>query len=65
MATSIKTALSLPRELFEQGDALAGEMHVSRSRLFSLALEEFIRRHQNRKLLERINAAYSDGPDET
>lgn len=39
-------------------------MKVSRSRLMALALEEFIRRHQNRQLLEKINAAYEDDPDE-
>ena len=38
-------------------------MHISRSRLFVLAVEEFIRRHENRRLLERIDAAYADAPD--
>jgi metal-responsive CopG/Arc/MetJ family transcriptional regulator len=63
MVENIKTGISLRRELFEKGEAVASEMHVSRSRLFALALEEFIRRHENRKLLRRLNAAYSDGPD--
>lgn len=39
-------------------------MKVSRSRLVAIALEEFIRRHQNRQLLEKINRAYADFPDE-
>jgi hypothetical protein len=29
-----------------------------------LAVEDFIRRYQNKILLEEINRAYSDGPDE-
>ena len=57
----VKTAISLHKTLFEQVEALAHEMHISRSRLFVLAVEEFIRRHENRRLLERIDAA--DAPD--
>ena len=60
---NVKTATSLPKPLFEQAEALAGELKVSRSRLFALALEEFIRRHQNQQLLDQINAAYEDTPD--
>ena len=60
MSRSVKTAVSLRRELFEQSEALAGRMRVSRSRLMAMALEEFIRRQQNRELLDRINAAYDD-----
>ena len=61
--TNIKTAISLQQALFEQIDTLAKEMQVSRSRFISLAAEEFIRRQQNRKLLEAINDAYDDLPD--
>jgi hypothetical protein len=39
------------------------KMQVSRSRLFALAVEEFIQRHENRKLLEALNDAYDDAPD--
>ena len=59
----IKTAVSLREDLFEQVEALANEMKISRSRLFALALEEFLRRHQNQQLLEQINAAYDEAPD--
>jgi hypothetical protein len=37
-------------------------MKVSRSRLFVLALEDYIRRQQNQELLAQINAAYADEP---
>jgi metal-responsive CopG/Arc/MetJ family transcriptional regulator len=60
---SIKTAISLQQPLFEQIDALAQELQISRSRLFVLAAEAFIQRHQNQKLLEAINDAYGDLPD--
>jgi hypothetical protein len=62
MAT-VKTAISLEDSLFKEVEALAKKMKVSRSRLFALALEEFLRRHQNQQLLEQLNAAYDDAPD--
>ena len=63
MAT-IKTAISIDDVLFQRAEALAAELHVSRSRLFVLALEEYIQRRQNRQLLQEINEAYGDAPDE-
>ena len=60
---NVKTAISLQKSLFEQVDTLAREMKVSRSRLFVLALEDFVRRHQNQQLLERLNQAYQGPPD--
>ncbi|MFQ5812747.1 MAG: CopG family transcriptional regulator [Anaerolineae bacterium] len=60
---NVKTAISLQRSLFEQVDALAQELQISRSRLFVLAVEAFIQRYQNRQLLEAINEAYGDLPD--
>ncbi|NOX62412.1 MAG: hypothetical protein GXP42_10795 [Chloroflexi bacterium] len=61
--TSIKTAISVEKSLFDQVDAVARDLKISRSRLFSLAVEEYIRRYENRRLLEAINAAYEDSPD--
>jgi metal-responsive CopG/Arc/MetJ family transcriptional regulator len=60
---SIKTAISIREHLFEQVEILASELNISRSRVFVLAVEEFIHRYQNRQLLERINQAYDDLPD--
>jgi metal-responsive CopG/Arc/MetJ family transcriptional regulator len=64
MQTVVKTGISLPRGLFEQAEALAQKMNVTRSRLFSLALEDYVRRQRNRELLAQINEAYADGLDE-
>jgi metal-responsive CopG/Arc/MetJ family transcriptional regulator len=60
---NIKTAISLQKALFEQVDSLAREKKVSRSRLFVLALEDYLRREQNRKLAEQLNAVYGSEPD--
>jgi predicted transcriptional regulator len=60
---SINTAISLDQSLFDQADALAQEMHLSRSRLFVLALEDFIHRHENRALQARLNGVCEGEPD--
>ena len=56
---TVKTAISLDAVLFGQAEALAGQMKVSRSRLIGLALDEFLRRHRSRAMLDRLNAAYA------
>jgi metal-responsive CopG/Arc/MetJ family transcriptional regulator len=61
---NVKTAISIQEPLFEQVDKLAREMHISRSHLFALALEEYLQRVADRKLLEQLNAAYGDVPDQ-
>jgi metal-responsive CopG/Arc/MetJ family transcriptional regulator len=61
---NIKTAISLQKPLFDELDTLARQMKVSRSRLLALALEEFIRRRENQQLLEKLNQAYEDTPDD-
>lgn len=60
----VKTAISLEEELFRQVNKLASEMHVSRSKLFTLAVQDYLKKQENRKLLAQLNAAYSDTPDE-
>ena len=62
---NVKTAVSIQKSLFEQAEKIARKMKVSRSRLFALALEDYIHREQNRELLAQINAAYADEPDST
>ena len=57
---NVKTAISIQQSLFEQAEALARELHISRSRLFALAVVDFMQRYENQRLLERINDAYAD-----
>lgn len=56
--------ISIPDSLYEQASNLAQEMQISPSDLFSLALEDYLRRHHSQKLLHSINDAYADGLDE-
>ena len=61
---NIKTAISIDKSLFTQANALARSMKISRSRLFVVALEDYMRQQENRKLLEEINAVYADEPSD-
>jgi metal-responsive CopG/Arc/MetJ family transcriptional regulator len=63
VATTIKTAISIQKSLFEQAENLAKQLNMSRSHLFGVAIETFVKNHQNQILLDEINQAYSDQPD--
>ncbi len=62
---SVKTAISIDRPLFEQAEDIARTMNVSRSKLFVIALQDFIEHRKNKEMLDQINAAYADEPDAT
>ena len=54
----MKTAISLPDELFEAADALATKLRISRSQLYATALAEYVARHRTARVTERLNALY-------
>jgi metal-responsive CopG/Arc/MetJ family transcriptional regulator len=60
---AIKTAISIEKNLFDQADKIARTMKVSRSKLFVMALQDFIEHQKNKEMLAQINAAYADEPD--
>lgn len=55
----MKTAISIPDELFESADALAERLGVSRSQLYATALAEYVAKNQARKVTDRLNAVYA------
>ena len=60
----MKTAISLDGKLLEEANKTAKRMGVSRSRLFSLALEEYIRHRRNRQVIDTLNRVYADEPSD-
>lgn len=62
MAT-VKTAVSIQENLFERIEELARELKISRSQLFARAIEDFIRREENRRIAKEINDAYQGESD--
>jgi metal-responsive CopG/Arc/MetJ family transcriptional regulator len=55
----MKTAISLPDDLFRAGDALARRMKVSRSELYARALAEYVAKHRADQLTQRLNTVYA------
>jgi metal-responsive CopG/Arc/MetJ family transcriptional regulator len=55
----MKTAISLPDDLFRSGDALARRLGVSRSELYARALAEFLAKHKADQITQRLNAVYA------
>lgn len=55
----MKTAVSIPDEVFEGAERLARRTNRSRSRLFSDALKEYLARHTPDKVTEAMNQALS------
>jgi metal-responsive CopG/Arc/MetJ family transcriptional regulator len=58
----MKTAISIPDELFESADALAEEMGVSRSKLYATAVAEFVAKHRSTDVTARLNEVYAEEP---
>lgn len=58
----MKTAVSLEDSLLIEADRTAREIGVSRSRLFSMALESYLAERRARKILDQLNEAYADEP---
>jgi hypothetical protein len=57
-AWSINTTISIPDPIFKSADALAGRLGVSRSELYARAAAEYVARHRDAKVAERLNAVY-------
>lgn len=51
----MKTAVSIPDDVFEEAERLAAELQTSRSQLYSRALQEFVARHSPDRLTEAMN----------
>ncbi len=56
----MKTAVSIPDEVFEGAERLARRTRRSRSRVFSDALREYLARHSPEEVTEAANQACSE-----
>jgi metal-responsive CopG/Arc/MetJ family transcriptional regulator len=58
----MKTAISVEDELLLQADRTAKQMGLSRSRLFSIALADYLRHRRQEEMIEQLNRVYAE-PD--
>jgi metal-responsive CopG/Arc/MetJ family transcriptional regulator len=60
----VKTAISLDEELLIKVNRLSNDLHVSRSKVFTLAVQDYLKKQENQSLLAQLNEAYEDFPSE-
>ena len=56
----MKTAISVPDEVFEAAERAAKRLQVSRSELYTTAVREYIERYRCDGVTEQLNAVYAD-----
>ena len=55
----MKTAISIPDEVFAEAEALAKQLKLSRSRLYSRAVREYVARHGTEQVTAALDALFS------
>jgi len=55
----MKTAISLPDDLFRQADELANRLGIPRSQLYARALVEYLDVHRPGQITNALNDVYS------
>ena len=58
----MKTAVSMPDDLFRMAEAAARRLRVSRSELYAKAIAEFLKQQDADTITERLNDLYSQHP---
>ena len=56
----MKTAVSIPDNVFKEVERIAREYNRSRSEVVVIALKEFLEKLKSKKLLDALNKVYSD-----
>ena len=56
----VKTAVSLPEELYKRLDAIACERHTSRSKILAEALADYVAHLESEEITRRYNELYSN-----
>lgn len=57
---SMKTAVSLPDQVFEEAEALAKQLGISRSKLYAKALKAYLRKRSLAQISDQLNQIYAD-----
>lgn len=56
----MKTAISIPDNLFTDAEITAKQLGLARSQLYVRAIKEFIEHHNKDKITEKLNLLYSN-----
>jgi metal-responsive CopG/Arc/MetJ family transcriptional regulator len=55
----MKTAISLPDSVFEEAEALSQQLGLSRSELYTKALQAYLEKYNRHQTLHKLNQVYS------
>ena len=58
----MKTAISLPDSLFDEGEQMAQQLGMSRSELYATALDAYLSAYRDESVTQQLNALYSEEP---
>jgi len=58
----MKTAVSLPDDIFAEAEALAEAQQMTRSGLYTAALREYLARHQPDDVTDALDTVYTTEP---
>jgi len=56
----MKTAISIPDQVFEAAEQLGRRLGISRSELYAKAVSEYINDHRNMNITDTLNRVYSE-----
>lgn len=56
----MKTAISIPDDIFTEADRLAAKLRQSRSQLYSRAVREYVARHSADDVTSALDALYAE-----
>jgi metal-responsive CopG/Arc/MetJ family transcriptional regulator len=54
----MKTAISIPDDLFEKAEEVAERLKVSRSQLYARAIAEYTERYASQRVREKLDEVY-------
>ncbi|MBJ7898399.1 MAG: hypothetical protein GC158_00440 [Cyanobacteria bacterium RI_101] len=55
----MKTAISLPDPVFEEAEAIAQQLGLSRSEFYTRALQAYLKRYNRDQILLKLNEVYA------
>lgn len=56
----MKTAISIPDNLFSEAEVTARQLGLARSQLYVMAIREFIEHHNKDRITDKLNSIYGD-----
>jgi metal-responsive CopG/Arc/MetJ family transcriptional regulator len=56
----MKTAISIPDAIFSRADKFARRRKITRSALFTAAVDEYVQRHRGEDVTRQLNEIYTE-----